>query len=84
VAVLSERIATLRGHVKERRSDVHSRKALTRLEERRRGLMKYMRRHNVVSYEMMMKECGMREDEIDGQGRTDKSGNQARRVPRSG
>ena len=84
VAVLSERIASLRGHVEERRGDVHSRKALKRLEERRRGLLKYLRRRNVVSFEMMMKECGVREEDIDSIGRTDKSGNQARRIPRSG
>ena len=84
VAVLSERIANLRTHTQQRRGDVHSRRALSTLEERRRALLKYLRRRNVVSFDMMMKECGVREEEIDSVGRTDKSGAQARRVPRSG
>ena len=84
VAVLSERIGLLRTHCAVRRGDVHSRRALAVLVERRRKLLKYLRRRNVVSYEMMMKECGVREDEVDGVGRTAQSGNQARRVPRSG
>ena len=84
VAALSERIAAVRRHTGERRGDVQARKSLRTLEERRRGLLKYLRRRNVVSYEMMMKECGVREEDIDGQGRTAKSGNQARRIPRSG
>ena len=84
VAVLSERIANMRLHLQQRRADVHGRRSLAVLVERRRALLKYLRRHNSVSFDMMMKECGVREEELDGVGRTDKSGAQARKIPRSG
>lgn len=84
VAVLTERLAAMARHRAERRSDVQAIRTENRMKQRRRKLLKWLRRHNFAGYELMMKECRIVLDEVDGVGRTEKSGNQAKRPARSG
>ena len=84
VAVLTERLAAMARHRAERRSDVQAIRSENRLRQRRRKLLKWLRRHNFSGFELMMKDCRIVLNEVDGVGRTEKSGNQAKRPARSG
>ena len=84
VAVLTERLTAMARHRADRRSDVQAIRTENRMKQRRRKLLKWLRRHNFPGFELMMKECRIVLDEVDGVGRTEKSGNQAKRPARSG
>ena len=84
VAVLTERLTAMARHRAERRSDVQAIRTENKMKQRRRKLLKWLRRHNFPGFELMMKECRIVMNEVDGVGRTEKSGNQAKRPARSG
>ena len=84
VAVLTERLTAMARHRAERRGDVQAIRTENRMKQRRRKLLKWLRRHNFPSFELMMKDCRIVMDDVDGVGRTEKSGNQAKRPARSG
>lgn len=84
IAIMSDRIKTLQAHTQIRTSDTGARKRLYVVRSRRRKLLKYLRRHNFHSFEMMMRDFRIAPAEVDGEGWTENSGNQQRRPARSG
>jgi small subunit ribosomal protein S15 len=60
VAILSNRINYLTDHFKIHKKDHHSRRGLLKLVGQRRRLLNYLRRTNVVRYQNIIKELGLR------------------------
>ncbi|MAG98710.1 MAG: 30S ribosomal protein S15 [Alphaproteobacteria bacterium] len=60
VAVLTERIVNLTEHFKSHHKDLHSRRGLIRMVNRRRSLLDYLKRKNQQRYEVLIKELGLR------------------------
>jgi small subunit ribosomal protein S15 len=84
VAILTERVMSLQKTVKEVRSNIHARRFLSIIFSRRRKLLKYLRRTNPISFEMIMKDLKLTPADVDAEGRNEHSGNQAKKIPRSG
>jgi small subunit ribosomal protein S15 len=53
VALLTERIQQLVGHLKQNKKDQHSRRGLILLVGQRKRLLKYLRRKDINSYEKL-------------------------------
>jgi len=53
VALLTERIQQLVGHLKQNKKDQHSRRGLILLVGQRKRLLKYLRRKDIKSYEKL-------------------------------
>ena len=60
VAVLTERIVNLTEHFKTHKKDVHSRRGLIRMINRRRSLLDYLKRKDQSRYEGLIKSLGLR------------------------
>ena len=60
VALLTQRINDLTGHLREHRKDHHSRRGLLMLVGQRRRLLNYMQRSNLEGYRELIKELGLR------------------------
>ena len=60
VAVLTERINQLTGHMAANRHDFHTQRGLLKLVGRRRKLLAYLMRENVDRYRKLIKELGLR------------------------
>ncbi len=60
VAILTERITNLTGHFKEHRKDVHSRRGLLMMVNRRRSLLDYLKGADSPRYEELIKRLGLR------------------------
>ena len=60
VAILTERINNLAGHFKDHKNDVHSRRGLLKMVNRRRKLLDYISSKNKESYTSLIKELGLR------------------------
>ena len=60
VAVLTERIVNLTEHFKSHNKDLHSRRGLIRMVNRRRSLLDYLKGKNQQRYEVLIKELGLR------------------------
>ena len=60
VAILTERISNLTEHFKEHKKDVHSRRGLLMLVNKRRRMLNYLRRNNFESYENIIQRLGIR------------------------
>jgi small subunit ribosomal protein S15 len=60
VALLTERINDLTGHLREHQKDHHSRRGLLMLVGQRRRLLDYMRRSDLDGYRALIKELGLR------------------------
>jgi small subunit ribosomal protein S15 len=60
IAILTNRITYLTDHFKIHRKDHHSRRGLLQLVGRRRRLLDYLRRHNVVRYRSTLDRLGIR------------------------
>lgn len=60
VAVLTERILNLTEHFKTHKKDVHSRRGLIRMINRRRSLLDYLKRKDNARYESVIKSLGLR------------------------
>lgn len=60
VALLTERINQLTGHLATNRSDNHSRRGLLKLVGQRRRLLVYLSRENVGRYHRLISELGLR------------------------
>ncbi len=60
VAVLTERILNLTEHFKTHKKDVHSRRGLIRMINRRRSLLDYLKRKDQARYEGLIKSLGLR------------------------
>ena len=60
VAILTERIVNLTEHFKTHKKDVHSRRGLLMMVNRRRRLLDYLKSTNSPSYEELIKRLGLR------------------------
>ncbi len=60
VAILTERIVNLTEHFKTHKKDVHSRRGLIRMINRRRSLLDYLKRKDQGRYEAVIKALGIR------------------------
>ena len=60
IAILTERINNLAGHFKDHKKDVHSRRGLLKMVNRRRKLLDYLISTNEESYTNLIKKLGLR------------------------
>jgi small subunit ribosomal protein S15 len=61
VALLSAKISDLQQHFKTHKKDVHSRLGLMKMVAKRRKLMKYIKRSDVVRYRELLKQLNLRD-----------------------
>jgi small subunit ribosomal protein S15 len=60
VALLTQRINDLTGHLREHRKDHHSRRGLLMLVGQRRRLLNYMQHSDLEGYRSLIRELGLR------------------------
>jgi small subunit ribosomal protein S15 len=60
VALLTQRINDLTGHLREHSKDHHSRRGLLMLVGQRRRLLNYMQRSDLDGYRSLIRELGLR------------------------
>lgn len=60
IALLTQRINDLTGHLREHTKDHHSRRGLLMLVGQRRRLLNYMQRHDLEGYRALIRELGLR------------------------
>ena len=60
IALLSRRIDSLTEHLRTHGKDHHSRRGLLKLVGRRRRLLDYLQKRNLVGYRRLIKELGLR------------------------
>ena len=60
IALLTERIETLNGHLKNHAKDHHSRRGLLQMVGRRRRLLKYLERTDIDGYRQLIEALGLR------------------------
>ena len=60
VALLTQRIQHLTGHLQEHRKDHHSRRGLLKMVGQRRRLLRYLRNEDVMRYRELVKTLGLR------------------------
>ena len=60
VAILTERISNLSGHMGDHKKDFHSRRGLLMLVSRRRKLLDYVKGKSVARYQDLIKRLGIR------------------------
>ena len=60
IAILTERINNLTGHFKDHKKDIHSRRGLLKMVNRRRRLLDYLKAKEEESYLKIIKDLGLR------------------------
>ncbi len=60
VALLTQRITELTGHMQTHPHDHHSRRGLLKMVGRRRRLLTYMQKHDLEGYRALIKDLGLR------------------------
>jgi small subunit ribosomal protein S15 len=60
IALLTQRINDLTGHLREHSKDHHSRRGLLMLVGQRRRLLKYLQKKDLDRYRALIKELGLR------------------------
>lgn len=60
ISLFSYRIKSLTEHLKENRKDYSTQRALQKLVGKRRGLLDYLKRKDIVRYRAIVKELGLR------------------------
>ena len=60
VAILSERINGLTEHMKEHKKDVHSRRGLIMMVNKRRRLLNYVQKKSETRYQALITKLGLR------------------------
>ena len=60
IALLTERIIHLTEHLKENKKDHHSRRGLLSMVGKRRGLLDYLKKIDVIRYRELIAELGVR------------------------
>ncbi len=60
VALLTERITELTGHMRANRHDYHSQRGLLKLVGRRRRLLAYLSKEDIARYHSLIKRLGLR------------------------
>jgi len=61
VSLMTGRIKYLTGHFKEHKKDFHSRRGLQELVNKRRKLLKYLKRNDQARYETLIHSLGLRD-----------------------
>ena len=62
LAILSERIKELTEHMKSHQKDFHTRRGLLMLVGRRRRLLSYIKKNDIVEYRELIKALGIRDN----------------------
>ena len=60
IALLTERINELTGHLREHTKDHHSRRGLLKLVGQRRRMLRYLERNDLERYRALVAELGLR------------------------
>jgi small subunit ribosomal protein S15 len=60
VAILSEQIAQLTGHLQTHKKDNHSRRGLVMMVSQRRKLLSYLKKHDFAKYEEILVRVGLK------------------------
>ncbi|WP_040228156.1 30S ribosomal protein S15 [Bhargavaea cecembensis] len=60
IAILTEEINNLNGHLRTHKKDHHSRRGLYKMVGRRRNLLKYLRENDVQRYRDLIAKLGLR------------------------
>jgi small subunit ribosomal protein S15 len=60
IAILTQRINDLTGHLKEHKKDHHSRRGLLKMVGQRRGLLNYLIKTDIERYRTIIAELGIR------------------------
>ncbi len=60
VAVLTERINSLTGHLKTNKKDHHSRRGLLKMVGRRKSLLEYLKNKDIERYRALIARLGLR------------------------
>ncbi|ASW42911.1 30S ribosomal protein S15 [Clostridium isatidis] len=60
IALLTERINALTGHLKQHKKDHHSRRGLLMMVGQRRGLLNYLADQDIERYRSIVKRLGLR------------------------
>ena len=60
IALLTDRIRLLTGHVKNHKKDIHSRYGLVKLVSQRKKQLKYLRKTNSDSYDELIEKLSIR------------------------
>lgn len=60
IAILTERINYLTGHLKEHKKDHHSRRGLLKMVGQRRGLLNYLRDNDIERYRTILQQLNLR------------------------
>lgn len=60
IAVLTEEIVTLNGHLRVHTKDHHSRRGLFKMVGKRRNLLNYLRKKDVIRYRDLIGKLGLR------------------------
>lgn len=60
IAILTERINYLTGHLKEHKKDHHSRRGLLKMVGQRRGLLNYLKKNNIDRYRQILEKLNLR------------------------
>jgi small subunit ribosomal protein S15 len=60
IAILTERINSLQGHMKAHKHDFHSRRGLLGMVNRRNRLLRYLQKKNRDAYLALIKKLGLR------------------------
>ncbi|MDF1758131.1 MAG: 30S ribosomal protein S15 [Legionellaceae bacterium] len=61
VSLMTSRIKYLTEHFKQHKKDFHSRRGLQALVNRRRKLLKYLKKENIERYSSLIKSLGLRD-----------------------
>ena len=61
VALLTEKVKELTEHLKEHKKDFHSRRGLQSLVNKRRKLLKYLKRNDQSRYQTLIQSLGLRD-----------------------
>ena len=60
IALITERIAQISGHLNENKKDFSTHRGLMQLVGKRRRLLNYLQKHNLQSYRSLIEKLGIR------------------------
>lgn len=60
IALLTERISQISGHLQENKKDFSTHRGLMQLVGKRKRLLNYMQKHNLTGYRQLIEKLGLR------------------------
>ena len=60
IALLTERISQISGHLQENKKDFSTHRGLMQLVGKRKRLLNYMQKHNLTGYRLLIEKLGLR------------------------